>query len=281
MVSWWESAILCGTYVVYIAFMMMYDRYVSTVGGEKYAKHTDLTLDLLEEDDNEQEVVLSLGYEEIKKTGPTSLKKGQEDEETVDIGHEEPGLLGRAIDLLLIPVNFFLHLTVPDCSKEESKKWFWLAIPMCLAWLCVVEFAIVEVVTYFGCFCGLTPEFMGIALLGPLTSLPEALNSSLMVRKGLCNAAIGNALGANVFAILCGLGIPWLLKSLIFGEPIYITDDSLMVNSFVVLLVAIIIVVSFFLTSFKLTAKLGYFFYACYVGYLIFATIFSATADTG
>ena len=31
--------------------------------------------------------------------------------------------------------------------------------------------------------------------------------------------AVANVLGSNIFNILVGLGLPWLLKSLVTGEP--------------------------------------------------------------
>lgn len=57
------------------------------------------------------------------------------------------------------------------------------------------------------------------------TSIPDALSSVLVARDGKGDMAVSNAIGSNVFDILLGLGFPWLLATLVFGEAFVIDTE--------------------------------------------------------
>merc|ERR1719188_1715135 len=85
-----------------------------------------------------------------------------------------------------------------------------------IAW---VSYVMVDAATRFGATVGIPPLFMGLVFLAAGTSIPDAFASMAAARRGEGDMAVSNALGSNIFDILCGLGLPWLI-SLLMGKPI-------------------------------------------------------------
>jgi Ca2+/Na+ antiporter len=54
---------------------------------------------------------------------------------------------------------------------------------------------------------------MGVTVLAIGTSIPDALGSIFSAKQGYAGMAVSNAIGSNVFDILIGLGVPWLIFS--------------------------------------------------------------------
>merc|ERR1719326_1509774 len=88
--------------------------------------------------------------------------------------------------------------TIPDCTKEETKSMYVMTFVMSIFWIGVLSYYMVEWASKLGCMLNIHPAIMGCTLLAAGTS-------------------VSNAIGSNVFDILLGLGIPWLLNGLIYG----------------------------------------------------------------
>ena len=59
---------------------------------------------------------------------------------------------------------------------------------------------------------------MSLTLVAAGVSVQDALSGIAVVKEGLGDMAVSNAIGSNVFDILVCLGLPWFLKSAII-EP--------------------------------------------------------------
>ena len=56
---------------------------------------------------------------------------------------------------------------------------------------------------------------MGLVFIAFGASIPDAISSLLVVRQGLGDMAVTNAIASNVFDILVCLGVPWFIKTAI------------------------------------------------------------------
>lgn len=86
--------------------------------------------------------------------------------------------------LMTIPLVFIMHKTVPDCSQEESKKYFLVTFFMSLVWITILAYLMVWWATVLGAALGIPSTVMGITLLAAGTSIPDAL-SSIAVAKAV------------------------------------------------------------------------------------------------
>mmetsp|Transcript_93232 Transcript_93232/g.266539 ORF Transcript_93232/g.266539 Transcript_93232/m.266539 type:complete len:88 (+) Transcript_93232:2128-2391(+) len=70
------------------------------------------------------------------------------------------------------------------------------------------------------------PIVVALVVLATGTSIPDAIGSMVAAKNGEANMAISNAVGSNVFDILLGLGLPWVLSGLIKGEDMAVRRDG-------------------------------------------------------
>merc|ERR1712013_563199 len=63
------------------------------------------------------------------------------------------------------------------------------------------------------CLCiGLHIVIAGFTVLASGTSIPDLVSSMAVARTGEGDMAVSSSIGSNIFDILVGLPIPWILK---------------------------------------------------------------------
>lgn len=67
---------------------------------------------------------------------------------------------------------------------------------------------------------------MGLTFIAFGVSLPDVISSVIVVREGLGDMAVSNAVGSNVFDILICLGVPWFIQCLIKGRPVQVYSEG-------------------------------------------------------
>jgi len=82
--------------------------------------------------------------------------------------------------------------------------------------------------------------------------------------------AVSQAMGSNVFDVLLGLGLPWILKTLIFDldSTIEVQSVGLLISCFSIFLSVIVILIGFYYCDFKLTKRIGLVLTVTYVVFL-------------
>ena len=112
---------------------------------------------------------------------------------------------------------------------------------------------------------------IALTVLAIGTSIPDLISSIIVARQGRGGMAISNALGSNIFDILIGLGIPWMIILLLTDGPLVVGNENLF--SSVILLFASVLVVLFILLvrKWKIGKYSGMFLIGVYLTYLIWA----------
>merc|ERR1712046_186232 len=83
---------------------------------------------------------------------------------------------------------------------------------MSLLFIAGFSFALVYCVEILGQVIGISDIVMGFTLLAAGTSIPDAVSSVAVARKGEGDMAVSSSIGSNIFDILVGLPVPWMLK---------------------------------------------------------------------
>ena len=112
---------------------------------------------------------------------------------------------------------------------------------------------------------GLSPLFIGIALVGFGTSSPELVTSLQAALAGSPGIAVGNVVGSNIANILLILGIGALLLPVACEPKAFYRDGAVLVISAVAL--TIVVLVGF------LDRWTGLVFVAALIGYIVFTYI--------
>merc|ERR1719343_1313626 len=153
--------------------------------------------------------------------------------------------------------------------KSSCWKCFISAL-LNIAWL---SYLMVDAAARFGCVAGIPTLFMGLVFLAAGTSIPDAFASMGAAKRGEGDMAVSNALGSNIFDILLGLGLPWLI-ALMIGRPIVFLGVHRLL-SWVTLLFVIIALFMFIivLSNWKLNQKTGLLLFGLYIGYVAYALL--------
>jgi len=98
---------------------------------------------------------------------------------------------------------------------------------MSIVYIGVLSYFMVTWASKLGCIWHVHPAVMGVTILAAGTSVPDAIGSLIVAREGKGDMAVSNAIGSNVFDILLGLGLPWVLSALIYGDGISVDAENI------------------------------------------------------
>jgi Ca2+/Na+ antiporter len=197
---------------------------------------------------------------EERKSSKEGAESGKADaEEGEDEEKEVTGWRRFAVD----PLNLIWSFIMP------SPERYWLLFGLSILNIAFCTYIMVDGVNRCGCNLGIGPLIMGLIFLAAGTSVPDALGSIAVAKQGEGDMAVANALGSNVFDIMLGLGVPWLIKAAMGVEVIF-PGASKDLLEWILILVGILIlfVGSLILNGWKLNKVMGgvlMFFYMVHV----------------
>jgi Ca2+/Na+ antiporter len=173
-----------------------------------------------------------------------------------------------------MPLSLVMYLTIPDCAREDRAKFYPATFFLCISWIGGLSYVMVWMCTTLGTVLGIPDTIMGLTLLAGGTSIPDALSSLAVARKGHGDMAVSSSVGSNIFDILVGLPIPWILWTgcANLGEPdgeIPIQSDNLTVMVGTLFVMVALVVTCIHIAKWKLTLRLGYIFMGLYFLFLI------------
>ncbi len=116
---------------------------------------------------------------------------------------------------------------------------------------------------------GIPELLVGITIVAIGTSLPDLISSVIVARQGRPGMAINNAIGSNTFDILIGLGLPFLLYVLIYGEGFGILVEDLIVSISILLASSVILLLFFVLGGWRTSRTMGIIMIILYGAYLV------------
>ncbi|KAH7463631.1 Sodium/potassium/calcium exchanger 4 [Phytophthora ramorum] len=184
-----------------------------------------------------------------------------------------PGMLAKMWFVFTWPIVALARITIPDCRYPafSAAPGYSATFVISIAWIGVLSHYTVEFGTKFGCITGIPSALMGLTIIAAGTSIPDALSSILVARDGHGDMAVSNALGSNVFDILFGLGLPFLLSNLVYGETVPVSGNDLDIS------IAILFAVLLFVVAVLVTSRWRLYPLACafllmlYAVYVIFS----------
>jgi len=137
---------------------------------------------------------------------------------------------------------------------------------------------LVEAAVVFAKAFGVSELVIGLTIVAAGTSLPEVATSVLAALRGERDIAVGNAVGSNIFNILCVLG----LSAVVAPQTLTVSDTVLGFDIIVMVAVAIACLPVFF-TGYLIARWEGLMFlgyYGAYVTYLVMAARQDDTVGT-
>ena len=125
--------------------------------------------------------------------------------------------VGRLFWLVGLPVAISMFITIPDCRRPAFRKFWPLTFICSIVWIAILAYFMVWMTTDFGARNGVPDSIMGLTLLAAGTSIPDALSSVAVAKRGHGDMAVSSSIGSNIFDILFGLPVPWLIATMMRG----------------------------------------------------------------
>jgi len=118
------------------------------------------------------------------------------------------------------------------------------------------------------------PEaFVAITVLAIGTSVPDLMSSVIVGRQNRGGMAVSNAIGSNVFDILIGLGIPFILMIAFNGGKVQIETASLIPSTALLLFSVVLMFILLIINKWNIGKKMGGTLVLLYVAYIVWQFI--------
>lgn len=248
------------------------------------------TTPLDDDDGKEPEDLLEGKLKDEKGMGKDDGKDGggdgeddEDDDEPDDFMERPEGMFSTIIWVLSLPVYVPLYFTLPWPAK--GSKLYMVTFGLALIWIGGFAFLLVWWTETVAAVIGIPTIISGLTFLAAATSIPDAVSSMAVARKGQADMAVSSSVGSNIFDILVGLPVPWLLKSAIEAnnplfQGVFIRSPFLMFYTCLLLAMVFGTVVSIMISKWKLNKFLGGCMAVLYVLFIIACVVIEETRPT-
>lgn len=115
------------------------------------------------------------------------------------------------------------------------------------------------------------PEaIISLTVLAIGTSIPDLFSSLIVAKNGKGSMAISNAIGSNIFDILIGIGLPFLIFKMFSSSDINIVNNEIIFSIIALIGSLAILIFLLLINKWKLGIKSGFFLISIYLAYLIY-----------
>jgi len=109
-------------------------------------------------------------------------------------------------------------------------------------------------------------EVMGLTFLAAGTSVPDLFSSVIVAKLGEGDMAVSSSIGSNIFDVLIGLPLPWLLYAIsIGGGEIEVASKSLLLSVVILIFMLIAVLVTIRCNGWRLTHQLGWTMFVLWI----------------
>jgi len=145
----------------------------------------------------------------------------------------------------------------------------WFGFLVAIFWIAISSVIMVEATSAIGSTLGIPDIVIGFTVVAAGTSIPDLLSSVVVAREGRGDMAVSSSIGSNIFDILVGLPVPWLVFSIYRGRPVIVQTEAIGVS--IVILIAMLVAVILAIVAFKwrMTKALGV---VMFILYIVFVT---------
>ncbi|XP_076765304.1 putative sodium/potassium/calcium exchanger CG1090 isoform X1 [Xylocopa sonorina] len=177
---------------------------------------------------------------------------------------------------LVYPIHFMCRATMPDCRQEKFRNWYPFTFCVSMVWISFYSYIMVWMITIIGSTLGIPDTVMGLTFVAAGVSVPDALSSLAVIKEGLGDMAVSNAVGSNVFDILVCLGLPWFIQTAMIqpGSHVNVTSRGLTYSTVSLLSTVIFLVVATHLNGWKLDRRYGMILMLWYLVFITFASLY-------
>ncbi|WP_167610356.1 calcium/sodium antiporter [Maribellus sediminis] len=176
--------------------------------------------------------------------------------EDVEDAHAEENRYTKPLDSLL---KFFFP------TKEKYYMVFFVSIVL----IAVLSYVLVEVAVASAHILNIPEAIIALTVLAVGTSIPDLFSSIIVAKQGRGDMAVSNAIGSNIFDILVGLGLPFIIVMLASGGTIEAGGN--LIHSVIILFGSVfLLVILLVFRRWNVGKPTGIILILVYLGYLVY-----------
>lgn len=168
---------------------------------------------------------------------------------------------------IMYPIDFLLSKLFP------SQKYFYWVFVISILIIAGLSFVLVESAVHISETLHIPKAIVALTVLAIGTSVPDLFSSIIVAKENKGGMAVSNGIGSNIFDILVGLGLPFLIMIIISGKKIVAEADNILISSFVLFGTVVVLLLTFMLNKWKIGKGVGFFFIAIYLGYIVWQVL--------
>ena len=172
------------------------------------------------------------------------------------------------IKKLMSPIDFIIDLIFPN------EKHYNIIFSISIIIIAAISWVLVESAIEIAHILHISEAIVAVTVLAVGTSVPDLLSSMIVSKQGRGGMAISNAVGSNIFDILIGLGLPFLLMIVLTGGKINIDVGNIQISVYFLLASVFVTFLLFLLNKWKVGKVFGITLILIYLTYIVWA-IFS------
>lgn len=164
----------------------------------------------------------------------------------------------------------FLHKNTANIVKIFIPKHYFGAFLMSVALIGGLSFMMVESAVHLAHTLHISPAIIGLTVLAVGTSVPDLMSSIVVAKQGRGDMAIANGVGSNIFDILIGLGVPWMISIYLLGNEVVVGTENLMSSVFLLFATVIAVLFILIVRKWEIGKRAGFILVLLYVFYIIY-----------
>ncbi len=134
----------------------------------------------------------------------------------------------------------------------------------------LLSWALVESAIQISEIMDIPEAFIALTVLAIGTSVPDLLSSMIVARQKRGGMAVTNAIASNIFDVLIGMGIPFILMIIMYGKKISIKTDELISSTGLLLLSIIGMLILLIVNRWNIGKRMGTSLLIFYIAFLVF-----------
>ena len=173
----------------------------------------------------------------------------------------------KFLRFILKPFDLLMRITYPKI------RFHWAVFFFFFVWISALSWVLVESAIHVSHALNVPEAIIALTVLAIGTSVPDLISSYLVAKDGKGGMAISNAIGSNIFDVLVGLGLPWLIALLFYKDEVEVVSKNLF-SSVIVLFSSVVIV--FLLLAWRrwiIRKQTGIFLIGVYILYLVWQIV--------
>ena len=138
--------------------------------------------------------------------------------------------------------------------------------------IAALSYVLVEVAVASAHILNIPEAIIALTVLAVGTSIPDLFSSIIVAKQGRGDMAVSNAIGSNIFDILIGLGLPFMIVMFSSGKTIE-AGGNLFRSVIILFGSVLLLVILLVLRRWKVGKPTGIILILVYVAYVIYEII--------